>query len=40
MSWEGHGRGLQLVDTLAYRWNWKTAPDWPGKCVWAELREP
>jgi hypothetical protein len=35
---EEHGRGLLLVDTLAFRWAWKTVPDWPGKCVWAELR--
>jgi hypothetical protein len=32
------GRGMFLVETLSYRWAWKTAPDWPGKCVWAELR--
>ncbi len=32
------GRGLQLVEALAYRWNWQTVPSWPGKCVWAELR--
>jgi len=38
--WDESGRGLFLVHTLAQRWNWKTAPDWPGKCVWAELREP
>jgi hypothetical protein len=35
-----HGRGMFLIETLAYRWAWKTAPDWPGKCVWAELRQP
>jgi anti-sigma regulatory factor (Ser/Thr protein kinase) len=35
---EERGRGLFLVDTLSYQWAWKTAPDWPGKCVWAELR--
>jgi hypothetical protein len=34
------GRGLSLVDALAYQWAWRTAPDWPGKCVWAELRPP
>lgn len=33
-----HGRGMLLVETLATRWNWKTAPDWPGKCVWVEIR--
>lgn len=33
------GRGLFVVDTLAYQWDWKTVPDWPGKCVWAELRQ-
>jgi hypothetical protein len=38
--WEESGRGLFLVNTLAARWSWKTAPDWPGKCVRAELREP
>jgi anti-sigma regulatory factor (Ser/Thr protein kinase) len=38
--WDESGRGLFLVHTLAARWSWKTAPDWPGKCVWAELREP
>lgn len=32
------GRGLELVEALAANWGWKTAPDWPGKCVWAELR--
>jgi anti-sigma regulatory factor (Ser/Thr protein kinase) len=31
------GRGLSLVDALATRWHWKIVPDWPGKCVWAEL---
>jgi hypothetical protein len=34
------GRGLLLVETLSYQWAWKTAPEWPGKCVWAELRLP
>jgi anti-sigma regulatory factor (Ser/Thr protein kinase) len=34
-----HGRGMFLVETLASRWNWKTAPNWPGKCVWAEIKE-
>jgi hypothetical protein len=32
------GRGMFLVETLAFRWSWKTDPNWPGKCVWAELR--
>jgi hypothetical protein len=32
------GRGLELVEALTANWGWKTAPDWPGKCVWAELR--
>lgn len=32
-----HGRGMLLVQTLATRWSWKTAPDWPGKYVWAEI---
>lgn len=32
-----HGRGMFLVQTLAYRWGRKVAPDWPGKCVWAEV---
>lgn len=32
-----HGRGLFLVETLAARWDYKTAPNWPGKCVWAEI---
>ena len=32
-----HGRGLLLVETLASRWDWRTVPDWPGKCVWAEI---
>ena len=36
--WDESGRGLFLDHTLAARWSWKTAPDWPGKCVWAELR--
>ncbi len=35
---EEHGRGMFLVETLSYQWDWKTANDWPGKCVWAELR--
>jgi anti-sigma regulatory factor (Ser/Thr protein kinase) len=34
---EERGRGMFLVETLSYRWAWRTAPDWPGKCVWAEL---
>jgi hypothetical protein len=33
-----HGRGMVLIEALAYQWSWRTAPDWPGKCVWAELR--
>lgn len=33
-----HGRGMFLVQTLAYQWGRKVAPDWPGKCVWAEIR--
>jgi anti-sigma regulatory factor (Ser/Thr protein kinase) len=33
-----HGRGMFLVETLAYRWGRKVAPDWPGKCVWAEIK--
>jgi anti-sigma regulatory factor (Ser/Thr protein kinase) len=32
------GRGMFLVETLASRWAWRTTPEWPGKCVWAELR--
>jgi anti-sigma regulatory factor (Ser/Thr protein kinase) len=36
--WDESGRGLFLVQTLAARWSWKTAPGWPGKCVWAEVR--
>jgi hypothetical protein len=32
------GRGLELVAALAHRWDWRTGPGWPGKCVWAELR--
>jgi hypothetical protein len=32
------GRDLELVETLAANWGSQTAPDWPGKCVWAELR--
>lgn len=36
--WDESGRGLFLVDTLSHQWAWKTAPHWPGKCVWAELR--
>jgi anti-sigma regulatory factor (Ser/Thr protein kinase) len=35
---EEHGRGLLLVDRLAYRWACRAVPNWPGKCVWAELR--
>jgi hypothetical protein len=38
-TWDESGRGLLLVHTLAHRWAWKAAPDWPGKCVWAELRD-
>ena len=38
--WDESGRGLLLVDTLAQRWDWKTVANWPGKCVWAELRAP
>jgi hypothetical protein len=38
--WDESGRGLLLVDTLAQRWDWKTVANWPGKCVWAELRVP
>lgn len=37
-TWDESGRGLLLVHTLAERWDWKTATNWPGKCVWAELR--
>lgn len=33
-----NGHGLELVGVLAATWSWKTAPKWPGKCVWAELR--
>jgi hypothetical protein len=33
------GRGMFLVETLASRWSWRTDPNWPGKCVWAELQE-
>jgi hypothetical protein len=39
-TWDERGRGLLLVDALAYQWSWKSAADWPGKCVWAELRPP
>jgi len=35
---EEHGRGLLLVDKLAFRWGWRAVPDWPGKCVWVQLR--
>jgi len=35
---EEHGRGLLLIDALAFRWDWRTVPGWRGKCVWAELR--
>lgn len=31
------GRGMFLVHTLANRWDCKMVPDWPGKCVWAEI---
>ncbi len=37
-GYDEHGRGMFLVETLAFRWSWKTAPDWPGKCVWAEIK--
>lgn len=37
-GYDEHGRGMFLVETLAARWSWKTAPDWPGKCVWAEIK--
>jgi anti-sigma regulatory factor (Ser/Thr protein kinase) len=36
-GYDEHGRGMFLVETLAARWSWKTAPDWPGKCVWVEI---
>ena len=32
------GRGLQLVEATSETWGWTTAEDWPGKCVWVELR--
>ncbi len=32
------GRGLMLVAAHCDRWSWQTAPGWPGKVVWAELR--
>jgi anti-sigma regulatory factor (Ser/Thr protein kinase) len=32
------GRGLQLVEAMSESWGWTTAEDWPGKCVWVELR--
>jgi hypothetical protein len=35
---EESGRGLELVEAVSVNWGWKAAPDWPGKCVWAELR--
>ncbi len=35
---EEGGRGLALVEALSDRWGWTTAPGWPGKVVWAELR--
>jgi hypothetical protein len=38
--YDEHGRGMFLVETLSHQWGWKTAPDWTGKCVWAELRQP
>ncbi|MBV9380569.1 MAG: ATP-binding protein [Streptosporangiaceae bacterium] len=34
------GRGLQLVESVSESWGWTTADDWPGKCVWVELRTP
>jgi hypothetical protein len=34
---EESGRGLELVEALSVNWGWKAAPNWPGKCVWAEL---
>ncbi len=37
---EEGGRGLALVETLAYRWDWTTVAGWSGKVVWAELRSP
>jgi hypothetical protein len=39
-TWDERGWGLSLVDALAYQWAWRTPPDWPGKCVWAELLQP
>jgi anti-sigma regulatory factor (Ser/Thr protein kinase) len=32
------GRGLQLVEATSESWGWTTEEDWPGKCVWVELR--
>jgi len=36
-TYEGTGRGLQIVDQLADRWGWRPADDGPGKSVWFEL---
>jgi Histidine kinase-like ATPase domain len=36
---EENGRGLALIQALSNRWGWTTVPGWPGKVVWAELRE-
>jgi hypothetical protein len=33
-----HGRGLDIVDTLAEDWGWELVPGWNGKKVWAILR--
>lgn len=35
---EEHGRGLQLVDSLAEQWGVKREAGTPGKTVWFELR--
>ncbi len=38
--WDARGRGLFLLQALAHKWDWTTTPGWPGKCVWAQLRQP
>jgi hypothetical protein len=33
-----HGRGLEIIDSLAEDWGWEPVPGWSGKRVWAILR--
>ncbi len=38
-EWDNeHGRGLEIIDSLAENWGWERVPGWSGKKVWAVLR--